>query len=186
MRPHIRAVEAPPPALLALLNAVPNVFWSVLAFVPVGIFCYQHVARLWLYVFVATSLLVYVFPVSLFHHLQLSSKPAFYRRLGVPLVNRVTQNGQIVNGLLRRRYPGYRALPSRAAMVGVLRTTYVQEQFHWAAFLFFLVSALYAALHAHPGWSLLIILINVLYNLYPIWLQQYIRVRLNRFGAYPV
>ena len=47
--------------------------------------------------------------------------------------------------------------------------------------LFFLLASLYGITHGQPGWSLLITIINVVFNLYPIWLQQYIRVRLNRF-----
>jgi uncharacterized membrane protein YhaH (DUF805 family) len=39
-----------------------------------------------------------------------------------------------------------------------------------------LVRRFYAAAEArgYPGWALLITIINVVYNLYPIWLQQYI------------
>jgi hypothetical protein len=32
------------------------------------------------------------------------------------------------------------------------------------------------------GWAVVLILLNIGYNLYPIWLQQYLRVRLQRQG----
>ena len=37
----------------------------------------------------------------------------------------------------------------------------------------------YAVAHAHLGWAALLLLLNVGYNPYPIWLQQYLRVRLR-------
>ncbi len=147
-----------------------------------GIFCYLHVERFWLYTFVATSLVFYFVPTSWLRFLQLSSKPAAYRRFGVHWVNHFTQNGSLVNNVLRRRYPRYRVLPSRAAMAGLRRTTYIQEQFHWAALVLFLLVAFFGVVNAYWGWALLITLANVFYNLYPIWLQQYIRVRLSRHG----
>ncbi|MGI4870123.1 MAG: hypothetical protein ACRYFX_02975 [Janthinobacterium lividum] len=111
--------------------------------------------------------------------LQLSSGVAAYQRLRVPALNRFTQSGTLVNALVRRRYPQYRVLPGRAAVAKLVRTTYQQERFHWAGLVFFLLLSIYAAAHGHPGWALGLALANVGYNLYPIWLQQYLRVRLG-------
>ncbi|MCB2406464.1 hypothetical protein [Hymenobacter lucidus] len=171
---------APSAALLAFCNAVPNVFWSVAGLLPVSIFCYQHVARLWLYGLLAASLLMYAVPVAWFRYWQLSSGPARYRRLGVPLINQLTQHGGLINRLLRRRYPHYRHVHSRASVRALVGTSYHQERFHLALLLFFGFISLYAATRGYTGWALLILATNVGYNLYPIWLQQYLRVRLHR------
>lgn len=171
---------APSAALLAFCNAVPNVFWSVAGFLPISIFCYQYVARPWLYGLLAASLLVYAVPVAWFRYWQLSSGPARYRRLGVPLVNELTQHGGLVNGWLRRRYPHYRHVRGRASLRALVSTSYQQERFHLALLLFFGFISLYAAAWGYADWALLILATNVGYNLYPIWLQQYLRVRLPR------
>lgn len=179
MQPSEKKPVAPSPALLAWYNAVPNVFWSVLSLGPISVFCYQHMARPWLYGLLAVSVVGYVLPVAGLRRLQLSAGPAAYRRLGVPVVNRFTQHGAIINGLLRRRYPHYQHVRTRGAVAALVRTTYQQERFHLGLALFFLPASLYAAARGYWGWALLLLLTNVVYNLYPIWLQQYIRVRLG-------
>jgi hypothetical protein len=169
-----------PRVLSSLYNAAPNVFWSLLAFAPVSIFCYRFMEREWLSAFVVASLIAFMVPASSLRYLELSSAVTTYRKLGVHWVNHFVQHGTLINRLLRRRYSEYRRLRSRARMAYLVQSNYVQERFHWMVFLFFLLTSLYGITHGYPGWALLITMINVVYNLYPIWLQQYIRVRLNR------
>ncbi len=185
MLPTGKKMLGPSPARLAWYNAVPNVFWSVLGLTPISVFCYQHMARPWLYALLLISLLAFAVPTSWFRYLQLSRRPAAYRRLGVHVINRFTQHGDLIHRLIRRQYPQYqrvRTHSNRAALVGA---TYHQERFHWVLFLFFLLTSLYAVAHGYGRWALLIGFTNVVYNLYPIWLQQYVRVRLRASSAYP-
>jgi hypothetical protein len=171
--------QAPSPALLAFCNAVPNVFWSVLCFIPVSVFCYQVMARAWMYGFLAVSLLAAAMPASSLRYFELSSDPSIYRRLGLKWVNRFVQNGSVINGILRRRYPNFRTIRTRATMKEIMASTYRAERFHLAMLFFFLLSALYAVAVRHVGWAALITLTNVVYNLYPIGLQQYVRARMK-------
>ena len=168
-----------PPILSSFFNGAINLLWSLLAFAPVSIFCYRFMGRRWLWAFVAGSLIAFIVPASVLTYLQLSSTVMTYRKLRVHWVNHFVQHGTLINNLLRQRYPDRRMRP-RAWTTNLLESTYVQERFHWTVLLFFLLSSLYAIAHGYHGWALLITIINVLYNLYPIWLQQYIRVRLNR------
>ncbi|QDA60242.1 glycosyl-4,4'-diaponeurosporenoate acyltransferase CrtO family protein [Hymenobacter jejuensis] len=170
---------APSSALLAWYNAVPNVFWSALSLTPLSIFCYQHIERRWLYGLLFVSLLLYALPASRFKHLQISRNPLIYRKLGVVAINRFTQHGGLVNWLIRRTYPQYRRLRARSAVAALVRTTYHQERFHLVLFVFFLLTSFYAVAQGYWRWALLLTLLNVGYNLYPMWLQQYIRVRLE-------
>lgn len=174
---HRRAM--PTPAVLACYNAVPNVLWSVLSLLPLTVFCYQYVARPWLYGFGALSLLAYACPTAWLRHLQLSATPTAYRKLRVPALNHLTQRGTLVKRLLRQRYPQYRPVLPRADRAKLVRTTYQQERFHWATLVFFLLATGYALALGHLGWAGLLTLLNVGYNLYPIWLQQYLRIRLH-------
>lgn len=176
----IKAFVLSPRVLSSLYNAAPNVFWSLLAFAPVSIFCYRFMERAWLSAFVVASLIAFMVPASKLRYLELSSTVTTYRKLGVHWVNHFVQHGILINHLLRRRYPEYRRMRSRARTAYLVQSTYLQERFHWTVLLFFLLSSLYGIAHGYPGWALQITIINVVYNLYPIWLQQYIRVRLNR------
>lgn len=168
---------APSRALVALANAIPNVFWSVLGIAPLGFFCYHYMARPWLYSLLLGHLLVYGLPTAWFSHWQLSRTPARYRQLGVPAVGRFTQHGEFVNRFIRRRYPRYRRVRAHAVAAAV-RASYQLERFHLGLFGFFLASSCYALWQGQWGWALLITVTNVGYNVYPMWLQQYIRVRL--------
>ena len=169
-----------PRVLSRVYNGVANVFWSLLAFAPVSMFCYRFMERGWRWAFVAASFVAWMVPASTLRYLELSSTLSTYRKLGVHRVNHLVQHGTFINHLLRRRDAEYRRMLSRAGTAYLLQSTYVQERFHWAVLLFFLLSSLYGIAHGFPGWALLITVINVVYNLYPIWLQQYIRLRLNR------
>ena len=58
----IKAFVLSPRVLSSLYNAAPNVFWSLLAFAPVSIFCYRFMERAWLSAFVVASLIVFMVP----------------------------------------------------------------------------------------------------------------------------
>jgi hypothetical protein len=166
--------------MVACYNAVPNVLWSGLALGPLVVGCYRYVERPWLWGFVAVSLSAYAWPAAWLQRLQLATSVRVYRRLGVPGIGHFTQQGTLVNRLLRQRYPGYRALVGRRAVAKLLSTTYQQERFHWAGLVFFFLVSLYVGAAGQLRWALGLLLLNVGYNLYPIWLQQYLRVRLGR------
>jgi hypothetical protein len=172
----------PSAAVVAWYNAVPNVLWSGLAFGPLVLCCYWYVGWPWQVGFGAVSLLAYAWPAAWLRHLQLSGQVAVYQHLRVPALNRFTQQGALVTALLRRRYPQYRALPGRAGIAKLLRTTYSQERFHWAGLLYFLLVSSYVGVSGQWGWAVGLTLVNVGYNLYPIWLQQYLRLRLGGSG----
>lgn len=170
--------DAPSAGLLVLYNAVPSVVWSGVALGPLVVFCYQYMARPWLGGLLGLSLLAYAVPRAWFRYWQLSQEPAVYRRLGVVRVGWLAQDGALVNKLVRRRYPHYRRVHSRRSRTVVVGNSYHMERFHVAALLFFLFASGYAAAQGRWGWCGVLVLLNIGYNLYPIWLQQYLRLRL--------
>lgn len=176
---------APSAALLACYNAVPSVLWSVLALGPLSVFCYQHVVRPWLWGLLGVSLLGYLVPKTWFRYWQLSLARGPYERLGVPVVGHFTQHGTFVNRLLRRRYPHYRHVPNRRALRGLVAGSYHMERFHVVLLLFFGLVGLYALAGGHEGWAALLVLTNIGYNLYPVWLQQYLRLRAPTAATQP-
>ncbi|TGD77817.1 hypothetical protein [Hymenobacter wooponensis] len=186
MPPTPKKSEVPTSAVLAFYNAVPSVFWSVLHLVPLSLFCYQYLPRLWLYGSIGVSLLMYAIPKAWFRRWQLSARPVAYQRLGIAIVGHLTQHGSVVHGLIRRHYPQYRRARSRQSVAGLLGNTYHMERFHVAALVFFLLCSISAATQGRWGWAVGLAVLNITYNLYPIWLQQYLRLRLtsiNRPGS---
>ncbi|MCU1330991.1 MAG: hypothetical protein JWN34_6361 [Bryobacterales bacterium] len=162
------------------LNAVPSVLWSVLCLGPLAVFCYEHMERPWIYGFTVTSLLTYALPVSVLRYFELGSRPASYRAREVHLVIHVTQDSPFIKRLAGGMQARRVRLSDRAALSRLRAVTYARERFHWTMLVFFLLTSLYAVFFGHWAWALLIAVANVIYNVYPIWLQQYIRLRLQR------
>ncbi|QNF33914.1 hypothetical protein HUW51_14720 [Adhaeribacter swui] len=161
-------------------NAVPNLFWSVINLVPIYIFCYRYLALPVLFVFLGVSLLSLFLPKTFFSKLQLGHTPAIYHKIGIRFINKFTQNGQIINNLIQKKYPQYRVVSARKrSMQAMLQQTYVFEKFHLSLFVFFNLICLSAINKSLWGWASIILLTNILYNVYPCFLQQYIRLKLQ-------
>ena len=79
----IKELGLSPRVLSSLYNGAANVFWSLMAFAPVSIFCYRYMGRAWLWAFVAASLIAFVIPASKLSYLELSSTVTTYRKLRV-------------------------------------------------------------------------------------------------------
>ena len=125
-----------PRVLTSVYNAATNVFWSVLAFAPVSVFCYRFMGRPWLSAFVVVSLSPLMVPTSTLKFLELSSTVRTYRKLGVHWVNHFVQHGTLINNLLRQKYPEYGRMLYRTRTASLMQSTYIQERFHWAAVFF--------------------------------------------------
>ncbi|GGG38787.1 hypothetical protein GCM10011378_13850 [Hymenobacter glacieicola] len=143
-------------------------------------------ARPWLYGLLGLSVLAYALPRGWFRCWQLSESVVAYRRVGVPVVNRLAQHGGVVNALIRRRYPQYRRVRGHRSGAALVGNSYHMERFHVAALLVFLWAGAYAAVQGYWGWAGLLTLLNMGYNLYPIWLQQYLRLRLAASAGKPL
>ena len=167
---------------VAFYNAVPNIIWSILNLLPVSIFCYRFVNLKLLLLFLLISGFAVLLPKAFFQNIQLSNSVRVYKKLGVHWINKFTQNGEIINRLVRKKNPEYRVVsikkPSINRLVG---QTYMFEKFHFLLFIFFILITASAIIMQYPGWALIITVTNIIYNVYPCLLQQYIRIRLLNF-----
>lgn len=66
-----------------------------------------------------------------------------------------------------------------------IRDTYVYEKFHFLLFVFFTLSMVYALAKGYWGWAAVLGVTNLLYNVYPNLLQQYIRLKLKAHAGKP-
>jgi hypothetical protein len=168
--------------LIAWYNMIPNLLWSILCLVPISVFCYTLLPPIAFYVFLAVSVIVLFLPKSFFDAIQLSHSTRLYKKLGVPYINKFTQNGTLIHQLVRQRFPQYKALHfKRASINRQLQQTYMQETFHFSLFVFFSLSTVYAMLNGQWKWVAILFISNLIYNVYPNLLQQYIRVKLKPF-----
>jgi hypothetical protein len=160
-------------------NAIPNFFWSVLHLGPVTVFCFTEMSPVWAYIFLGASILPGLAPDSFFDRIQLGRSAGIYKKIGIMVIRKYSQDGDLINRRIQQRFPGYKVIEKEGALKRYMQRTYFFERFHFILLLFFLFAAVYAAAHSHGWWALLICFSNLLYNLYPMWLQQYNRLRLR-------
>jgi hypothetical protein len=68
----------------------------------------------------------------------------------------------------------------REVIVRFTRDTWMRERFHLGLLLFCSLCAGVALWRIQLMWFIALCLVNTLYNFYPIWLQQYLRLRITR------
>lgn len=168
---------------LALYNMIPNLIWSILNLAPISIFCFTLLNHKILYIFLPLSLIPLFLRNSFLDRLQVGKTTAIYIKLGVPLVNKVAQNGEIINRIIKRKFPGYKFVTNKKSSISrLIAQTYVFEKFHLILFIFFALIFVYALVHRYVAWASLMFLTNIAYNVYPNLLQQYIRLKLRLFS----
>jgi len=161
---------------------IPNLIWTALFLTPITIFCYDYVPARTIYILLGISLIPIFFPNAFFDKMQLSKSTRWYRRIGVKYVSALAQNGALVNRILRKKYPTFKVVSGRAASIKKqYYQTYFLEKFHFSLFLFFIMITIGALMQGHYYWALTLTISNLLYNVYPNLLQQYIRLKLRSF-----
>ncbi|MCK7556599.1 hypothetical protein MKQ70_16865 [Chitinophaga sedimenti] len=166
----------------ALYNMVPNLTWTILHLAPVTVFCFTWMRPLWVYVLLVAALLVALLPAIVYRKMQLGAEVAVYKRIGIMWVRRFSQDGDIINRLLRKRFPGYKVIHEPAGVRRYILRANMNERFHCGLFAFMTGIMVFAVVQAHYIWALVIAINNVLYNLYPMFLQQYNRIRLREIS----
>jgi hypothetical protein len=120
------------------------------------------------------------FPNSFYDRIQVGKTTRVYKSLGVGFINKLAQNGTIINQLVRKKFPGYKMIVhQRSSINKLLQQTYMFEKFHFIMFVFFILITSYALAKNHFWWAVIISVANLLYNVYPNLLQQFIRLKLR-------
>ena len=167
----------------AWYNMIPNFGWSIINLTPISIYCFTLLDQKPFYIFLALSIVPIFWRNSFLDKLQIGNTVGIYKKLGVHLVNKVAQNGVVINNLIKSKFPNHKVVTSkRSSIVGLIGQTYVFEKFHLILFLFFSLTNIYALVNRHWGWAGIILVTNIAYNVYPNLLQQYIRLKLVLFS----
>jgi cell division protein FtsW (lipid II flippase) len=166
---------------VAVYNQLINFGWTILAFAPIGYFCYLTMPLNWLYAFLAVSSLAFFLPASFFGAIQLGNTTAIYHKLGLRAIRKYTQDGTLVNRLIRQKDAAYNPVQT-SSVQSHLKKAAANERFHGAVFIFFLLTTIYALAGCHWGWAAVFTISNLVYNVYPILLQQYNRIRFRQLA----
>ncbi|UKT64478.1 hypothetical protein [Pedobacter mucosus] len=170
--------------LLALYNVVPNLVWSIINLTPISIYCYNHLDQKIFYIFLGTSFIPIFFKNVFLDSFKIGKTTAVYKKLGVHFINKFAQNGQIINALVKKKYPNHKIIAIQKLSISkLINQTYIFEKFHLILFLFYSFTMVEAIINSRLTWALIIVLTNIVYNIYPNLLQQYIRIKLTKFKS---
>lgn len=166
------------------INQVINFFWTAFSFAPVIYYWYLVNSPIWFYSFIGVSLLAGFLPETLFNHLQLSGNPKFYERLGVKKARMFVQNGDWTKKAASAGFQSKKARINKTRSRNYLKTIAMYERYHFLCFVFFTLSALHALITGAPITALIIAACNIIYNAYPILLQQYNKAKILKISGF--
>jgi glycosyl-4,4'-diaponeurosporenoate acyltransferase len=161
------------------INQFVNFFWTILCFIPVLTYWFGN-HTYWLYIFILVSLIFVLLPASIFRYFQLSSNRKYYEQLGVKLIQQFVQNGTFVNRAIRKNNPEYKLIKDRTQALQYLNTINMYERYHFLCFIFFALTFIHALISQRYVAAVLILVVNVIYNVCPLLIQQYNKLRVMR------
>lgn len=167
-----------------MLNQLINVFWTVLSFSMVGWYWGEVFAEKqgeWLlYGTLGVSLLAFNIPARLISALNITKNPRTYELMGIRVIRWFVQDGMLVSRVHRHWGKKYKVISNQSNARQYLSKIAMQERYHYGCFAFFTLSALSAVATGKIQMALLISMANIIYNVYPILLQQYNRLRIQK------
>ncbi|MGV8879987.1 MAG: hypothetical protein ACOH2A_13260 [Sphingobacteriaceae bacterium] len=166
--------------LLFSYNLAVNLFWTIAAVFPIAMFIgYYPPDITGSIIILVTSIMAYFLPNALLDKIKCGKTTKSYKNFGVLFLQKFTQNGHYVNKLIKKKFPDYRTLShSKSSINKLVKQTYSFEKYHMMMFVIFGSIGIYALSRGLLWWALVIFMINLLYNIYPILLQHYIRLKL--------
>lgn len=164
-----------------MLNQLINVFWTIVSFSVLGWYWGGYFAEkrtAWiLYVIVIVSVFAFNIPAKLISALNLSSNTLTYQRVGIRALRWVVQDGMLVNRFSRNKQ---KVIANAQSARNYLSKIEMQERYHYSCFVFFTLSSVSALSTGKVWMAFLATVSNIIYNVYPILLQQYNRLRIQK------
>lgn len=162
-----------------ILNQLINFFWTALCFAPVFWFWFQEgTPSIYFYLFLGFSLLFGAIPCKILNKLTVSTDKKDYEKYGIKFIRKFVQNGDIVKSHSKDKRDN--SIKDKDQARGYLNTIAKYERYHWICLIFFLLTSIYGFLNGKFIFGFSILIANLFYNLIPILLQQYNRIRIKR------
>ena len=160
-------------------NQALNFFWTAISFLPVLWYWSSFRVNAELFFILALSMIPAFFPENWLQKMQISKSRKFYERAGVNFIKKFVQDGDIVHGSAKKK-TGNLVVHNRNKAYRYLKTISMYERYHLVAFDFFFLSSVHALFNSQYLLSFLIFLANIIYNVFPLLLQQYNKMRIHR------
>jgi len=159
-----------------IFNQLINFFWTALCFGGIIVYWFDSPSVKPLLPFIIISLMSAVVPSKYY---QLSRRSKYYERLGVKKIRFFVQDGNWRWSVSKDKQAAIKLIGSRSQAAKYLKTVKMYERYHLICLVFFSLSGYHAFAHNRIGLAIIITLSNVVYNVCPMLLQQYNRVRIE-------
>lgn len=166
--------------ITTLLNQTLNFIWTFLAFIPVFMLWYTNFNAITLLTSILLSLILTVIILKAGIRLQLSNNRQFYEKLGVKHFQKFTQDSYYISRLIKKT-GGKQSIFRRNNYSTQIKKIRMYEQYHLICFLFFSFSSLIGIYSHYITYATLVTLANIVYNIIPLLIQQYNRIRLAAY-----
>lgn len=151
---------------------------------PCVIFYFRGAGEIkWMVIFMIICYLISLIPLPFYDRIQLSSDLNLYKMFGVHIFKKFSTNGDFINRQIKKKYPDYANIKNLESVKEMLKETYIIERAHTVLFVFCLFTNIYAFLSNLLITASILFTGNILFNFYPILLQQYNRNRYKKFLA---
>ncbi|MHA7129284.1 glycosyl-4,4'-diaponeurosporenoate acyltransferase CrtO family protein [Algoriphagus namhaensis] len=171
-------IQFNPKIISVALNQALNLFWTLLAFAPIVLIWYLNFNLFNLLMLILLSILFAIFFRKYSIQLQLSNNRKFYERLGVKRFQKFTQDSHYINRLIERA-GGEKPYFRKNLNLHQTKKIEMYEAYHAACLLFFFISTFIGFYNYHFSLAILAKLANIIYNVIPLFIQQYNRIRLK-------
>lgn len=162
-----------------ILNQIINFFWTTVCFTPLFWFWFQEgIDNIYFYVSLGVALLFGALPEKILSKFTLSADKKVYEKYGIKFIRKFVQNGDIVNS--QTNGLGAPSIKGKAKAKEYLKTLAMYERYHWICLIFFLLTTIYGFFNERFLFGFSILIANFLYNLIPIFLQQYNKIRIKK------
>jgi len=164
---------------IQIYNQIINLFWTTVCFLPIVRLWYLYFHPTILIVSLAVSFLPVLIPTKYFGMLQISRNRKFYESLSIKALQSLTQDGKLVSTLADKENQHYRIIKTRVVHKSYKSQIALYERYHIICLAFFSISFVYAIKQQAFLISFLILFSNIIYNIIPILIQQYNKLRLG-------
>ena len=148
---------------------------------PSVIFYFRGAGGLkWMMIFIVISYLISRFPETFYDRFQISTNLKIYKRLGVYKFKKLSTNGDLINKIIRKKFPTHRNVINYETIEEKINETYTIEKSHTVLFIICLITNIYALVTNSYRTAIILFMGNILFNYYPNLLQQYNRIRYRR------
>lgn len=162
-----------------IVNQTINVVYTVIFFIPVILLWKDFYTTIFFKITLGITICSFFLPNRFYTYFQISESKKFYKKIGIPIFQQITQQGKLAKKLTSF-FGGNVVLFLRENRLKQLESQIRSfETFHWACFILFNLTAVYAFQNGNSILAIIILISNLLYNVIPILIQQYNRIRLK-------